>query len=154
ASNFGWRAAFLAAGAPGLLLAGILAARLKEPARTASAQQGAAPLRDALRAIGASGTLAALIAAMVLAATGASSLGTWAASLLIREHGFDLKTAGLVLAAGAGVAGPAGQLFGGWFGDRLGARSPRLQLAYAAFAAIGGAAVAAAAVMSGITPLT
>jgi len=154
AATFGWRAAFLAAGVPGLLLALFLAARLKEPARTASAQQAAAPLREGVSAIAASGTLATLIAAMVLASIGSSSLGAWAASLLIREHGFDLKSAGLVLAFAAGVVGPAGQLLGGWVGDRLGARSPGLQLIYAAGAGIVGAVIAASGVLWGYTPAT
>lgn len=154
AANFGWRAAFLAAGVPGLLLALVLAARLKEPPRTASAQQAAAPLREGIGAIAASGTLATLIAAMVLASTGASSLGTWAASLLIREHGFDLRSAGLVLAFAAGIVGPAGQLLGGWIGDRLGARNPGLQLVYAAGAGFAGAAIATGGVMWGYTPVT
>jgi MFS family permease len=125
ATRYGWRAAFLLAGPPGLLLALLIAVFAREPAReplaaaTASAPAGDSTFllvwhNPALRWLLAAGAIATFVNMGVV---------QWLPNFFMRSHSLSLQQVGLyfgpVLAAGM----TAGMLLGGWLGNRIAARS-------------------------------
>ncbi len=149
-ATWGWRTTFVCAALPGLALAILLAARLREPPRRLPAMASPGQAEAGRRLDPA---LVVLIAGMTLVATGPSAVGAWATSLLIREHGLGLRTAGLVLAVTAAVFVPAGQLGGGWWAGRLARRRPGSEMVLAALASALGAVLVAATIGAAALPL-
>ncbi len=147
-ATWGWRTTFVCAALPGFALAILLAARLREPPRVRSATAGKADAGGRLDP-----ALVLLIAGMTLVTTGPSAVGAWSASLLIREHGLDLRVAGLVLAVTAGVFVPLGQLGGGWWAGRLARRRPGSEMLLAGIATAFGAILVAAVIGAASLPL-
>lgn len=130
ASTYGWRAAFHAAGALGLVLAAIFFLTVAEPARRRrqDEQPAAVPMIKAIR------TLAMLPAYLWLLA-GASFLGgalyawgTWMTAMLVRVHGFSIVEVASIVAPLGGIAGTLGIIGSGWLANRLGHRDPRWRL--------------------------
>jgi len=126
ASHYGWRAAFLIAGAPGLLLALIMFLTMREPARVEQpTQEGERQLGSqrglfsSFRYIFGSPALRHLLAAVGISALVMTALWTWAASLLIRIHGVSLSHAGLIVAIAAGGCQGAGSIVSGRLADKL-----------------------------------
>lgn len=148
AVTWGWRFAFFFAAIPGLLLSLLLCAMLREPSRTVQANHPEGRARGAIDALRRAPSLILLIGAMTLASVGPSSLGTWMSSLLVREHGFGLRGAGLIVALSVGVIGPLGQLAGGWIGDRLAASHAGSQFYFVAASGCVGTLVAIAGVLT------
>jgi len=134
---WGWRAAFLVACAPGLVLA-VLALFIREPVRGGTEQQVAAvpatrsPYASVLRIP----TMWWIILSGLLFNFNMYAVNTFQTPFLQRYHALGLQEANNLSAISLGLAGVAGLLFGGWFGDRL-RRFPtgRLTLAAAALAA-------------------
>jgi MFS family permease len=138
AQAWGWRAAFLIAGLPGLLLMGLVLATVREPRRGAAEDHPAAaakaevapPLWETMKLIASQRAQRNAIAGIVLAMCVAAGLGAWQAPFLIRTFGVDLRAAGLSLAFAVATAGAFGAWFGGWLAGRMGrgdtARIPRL----------------------------
>jgi len=143
--RYGWRVAFIVAGAPGLLLSLIVALTLREPHVTADGQRAdpasAPALGPALKEIFSkrSFILMTLGGAMVSFANYASS--AWTPSFFFRNHageiaamaqasshamGVHLGPAGFLgplLGVSAGVAGVVGTLAGGWLTDHYARRN-------------------------------
>jgi predicted MFS family arabinose efflux permease len=125
AAKYGWRAAFLVAGAPGLLLAGLLLVAIKEPVRGSNdpdpdAVSATPPtLGEAVRFAFAHPAFLNAFIATALKAAVLSGVLVWAGSYLIRVQGLPLAWAGLVIGVCIAVFGGAGSLLGGWLGDRL-----------------------------------
>lgn len=126
AANWGWRAAFLVAGVPGLIISLIIWLTLPEPRRGATDDtlpdgqaQETPPFSAALKACR-TPALLHLIAAITLNALVIASLWNWAPSLLIRVHDLTLPQAGIVIAVGAGLFQAAGSALFGVFADWLG----------------------------------
>lgn len=129
AEAFGWRAAFMLVGLPGILLAILLLFAVKEPPRgrwDATSRDDSKP--------GFGETLALLrqrpafwFIAMGCALTSYVSYGNgnFLPSLLIRNHGMSVADVGLVLSLVAGLSGAIGTFLGGYLGDRLGAEDKR-----------------------------
>lgn len=124
---FGWRAAFLVAGAPGAVLAFLLIA-LPEPTRGALDQPGAGGatplgLGASLRALWSRRSYVVNTAAQVIYTFAMGGLATWMPTYFVRERGIPLGTAastfGLVLV----VAGFAGTLVGGRLSDAYAKRA-------------------------------
>lgn len=149
-ATWGWRTTFACAALPGLLLAVVLALRLREPRRRLAADSAGTPAIPTGRV---DASLVLIIAGIALLATGPSAVGAWGASLLIREHHLDIRTAGLILAASAGLLTPIGQLAGGNLAGRLARRRPGSEMLLAAFASALGAVVVAACFASTALPL-
>ncbi|HEY0840203.1 MAG TPA: MFS transporter, partial [Vulgatibacter sp.] len=143
---YGWRSAFLVAGAPGALL-GLFALLLREPVRGASDpgfrlssdESAAARSAGEERGNGDGGPAGASIGVIVrtlarspgfrlntlgyTAATFAmGGLAAWWPTFLARERGVPLDRGGFLFGAVLVVAGFLGTLAGGWLGDRLHAR--------------------------------
>lgn len=125
AAQYGWRAAFLVAGAPGLVLAIILLLTIQEPVRgssdpaTSTASDHPPSLRDAFVFTVSNPAFANAFVATALKAAVLSGVLVWAGSYLIRVQHLPIANAGLVIGACIAVFGGAGSLLGGWLGDRL-----------------------------------
>jgi MFS transporter, Spinster family, sphingosine-1-phosphate transporter len=117
--TFGWHAAFLMVGVPGLLLA-VPLWRLREPVRGGHDREGgavtAAAGRDYLSLFTnrsfVTNTLA--MAAMTFALGG---LAQWMPTFLYREHGLSVVRANTLFGIITVLAGITGTLAGGWLGD-------------------------------------
>lgn len=153
ADAYGWRVAFLVAGAPGLVLAAIIALTVKEPrSQLASDIQARAASMPSLRQ-----TLAELrgkrtfwliaIAAGLLAFVGYGQ-GAFGTPFFLRVHGaevaalarsFGLGPQGFLGIAGAlstGIGGLAGTWLGGFLADRAAARDKRAYMSVPALAGL------------------
>jgi MFS family permease len=126
---YGWRTAFVVVGVPGILLAIVVMALIREPHRAgltaATTTPPSIPLRDALRAI--AGSRAFLLIAIASSVTAFLAYGktVWATIYFIRSHGLSPGETGFWLGMTVGVAGMIGTWAGGWLADRLGATDKR-----------------------------
>ncbi|MDB5683824.1 MAG: hypothetical protein JWM75_1522, partial [Sphingomonas bacterium] len=117
AARVDWRAAFIAVGLAGLVVAPIFRLLVKEPPRAPGTAAGAR---------GVFGILARKRSFWLLSFGAASSstigygLAFWMPSLLQRSFGMDLVGASRFFGALLLIGGVAGVLLGGWLGDRLG----------------------------------
>lgn len=144
----GWRNTFLVLGVVGLLLAPLVHALLREPARGAADAPAPATATPG-RAASAPGRTASADDVGVLVALrelwslrsyrylllGGAFLAWpmnvtlyWNGQFYSRVHGLSLGQVALWLALLAGVAGGIGLFGGGWLADRLGRKDPRWQL--------------------------
>jgi predicted MFS family arabinose efflux permease len=143
--QFGWRAAFLMVGLPGLLLT-IPLWLLKDPRPTATTStESARPdyrllLRNRSFIVN---TLA--MAAMTFALGG---LAQWVPSFLVRTHALDVAKANTLFGGITVVSGIIGTALGGWLGDRLQKRTPSGYLLVAGAGFLAGAPVAVVAIMT------
>ena len=119
AQAWGWRAALVVAALPALFLIPALA-RLDEPARGASETlpRRAAQSRP-VRAILRIPTMWWIIASGALVNFNLYALATFFPAFLTRYHGLSVGRAGLWAGVGYGVAGIAGGLLAGAWGDRV-----------------------------------
>lgn len=153
ADAWGWRAAFLVAGAPGVVMALLAFFTLKEPRKAAvkGAPHAGPGVGEALREIASKKTFWLMaVGAAIIAFAGYGS-AAFIGSFYFRNHAaeaaqtaasFGLGTAGFLgLALGiiGGVAGILGSFTGGVIGDRLGKSGPQGQMTLPAVAAIIGA---------------
>jgi MFS family permease len=129
AQYHGWRAAFLVAGLPGLILTAFLL-RLADPERGALDA-----VKEKVHLEGLGARLAATFRTRVWLACTASyiaytfamgALATWAPSLLQRRFHVDIGTAGTAFGAIAVVTGILGTFIGGFVTDRGQRRWPNL----------------------------
>lgn len=128
AQYFGWRAALLLAGVPGLLLAAIIRLTVPEPERQLSGGTTAVPglklLRQTAADIARSAPMRLMFAATVLNAVTTFGMVAWLPTFLVRAHGMPLASVGLYLAVVIGCAGAIGTIAAGRLADRYGVRNP------------------------------
>ncbi|WP_293377645.1 MFS transporter [Phenylobacterium sp. SCN 70-31] len=113
-----WRLTFLIVGLPGLLLAGLVALTVREPARTGAAT--AATGREFLdffktRRV----ALSAHFAGMALVALVMYGAMAWIPQFLHRTYGMAIPEAGLWFGGATAIGGAAGLMLGGWMADAL-----------------------------------
>jgi MFS family permease len=146
--RFGWRTAFLVAGAPGLLVAALTAVTLKEPrkafgASAADLAREAPPLGAALKEIFSKRAFVFTCLGAMLVAFVNYAQSAWLPSFFFRNHaadlgvlaksvsgatGFHLGAAGFLgpaMGLVSGIAGIVGTLGGGWITDRAARRDVR-----------------------------
>jgi len=124
AGHWGWQAAFYLAGIPGILVASVIGLTVAEP-RRGRFEGKAAPahgFREVLVFIWRCRPLLHLCIGMTLTAMTISTQWLWAASLLIRNHGLAIGTAGPIVALGAGFSA-LGSAVAGRVADRIGQTS-------------------------------
>ena len=155
AARFGWRAAFLVAGVPGLAIALVVLLTLRDPRRHLAMVATSPPrLAEALRLIGSKPSfwLVGLGAAMMAFISYGKT--AFYASFFLRNHADALAAASASVAAVTGVtlqpigllglmlgillggAGAVGVMLGGWLADRAGRRDVRGYMTAPTIAAI------------------
>lgn len=144
ADGFGWRAAFVAAGLPGLLLSLLLPTTLREPRNLrAAAPTPASSLRATLSYLAGKRTFRVLVVTGSLIAFIGYGQGLFIVSFFLRCHGDELVGLtsefnaafgfklqplgflGIALGLIAGITGAIGASLGGLLADCLGRRDPR-----------------------------
>ena len=139
ADRFGWRAAFLLAGAPSLVLAIILFATLEDVPRGRSDgivdEEPAAALSAVVRRLWESKAFRyTALGACSTCFTGYAVFGFFPA-FLARSHGMRLSEIGLTVALITGVGGGVATYLSGYFADRMARRDIRWNLYIPAIAA-------------------
>jgi predicted MFS family arabinose efflux permease len=120
---FGWRVAFVVVGLPGILIALIVRATLKEPIRglvenkIVTDQQ--VPFSEVLSLLWSRRTFRHMAFAAGLNAFAGYGVVNWLASFFIRSHGMSTGELGTWLAMSTGLFGAIGVLAGGLIADRL-----------------------------------
>lgn len=128
ASAFGWRAAFMVVGIPGLLLALLMFFTVKEPVRGASENRSvskAPPIWTTVKFMMSRPSLRYLILALVFFVMAYVALLTWLPAFFLRSHNVDLGYIGPALGLTVGLGGALGALAGGYICDALRRRSER-----------------------------
>ncbi len=132
--QYGWRAALMLVGAPGILLACVLPLLIRDPRRCAdsahfkkatSSANTALSVKDAAREIFASKAYLYVFIAASFTAFLSYGKGLWTISFFIRSHGLSTTEAGLAMAVALGVSGIAGTWLGGKMADIYGKRDKR-----------------------------
>jgi predicted MFS family arabinose efflux permease len=119
AQAWGWRTALVVAALPAVLLIPALS-RLDEPARGASEARPPAPsAATSVWSILRIPTLWWIVASGALVNFNLYALATFFPAFLTRYHGLSVAQAGLWAGAGYGVAGVAGGMLAGAWGDRV-----------------------------------
>jgi len=121
AQAHGWRAAFIALGAPAIILALIVRFTIKEPTRGAfdppakpDAPAGQPSLMASLRHMFSQPAFTLLFFGAATMAVLAAILGAWGPAFFVRLHGLDLRQVGRLLGMSIGLGGVAGAVFGGY----------------------------------------
>jgi MFS family permease len=129
AERFGWRAAFLALGVPGIAVGVLVFLTVREPPRGAldAAHVGAAPmsLRATLAFIASSRSTIHLLAAATVATFWSWGLMWWTPTFLVRSYGMTVGEAGRTLGPMHLIAGSAFTALAGWLMARPAAADPR-----------------------------
>ncbi len=129
-AEVGWRATFFIVGLPGLGLAVVLYATVRDPVRGAFDPPAAAPeetpaLREVFTRLWRLPTFRLLMVGAGIASFGGTGFGFWLPVLFERAHGLTPMEVGLRLGPVMALSGSLGALFAGLLTDRLGKRDPR-----------------------------
>ncbi len=126
---FGWRAAFVAVGLPGLLLALAVRLTIREVPRGRSdggvVAEDPPPLLEALSFLLRCRSFVFIVAASSVQSLSGYGVITWGPAFLMRVHEMSWVEIGAKLGWAVGLAGCAGAYAGGKITDRLGARDAR-----------------------------
>ncbi len=120
--NMSWRAAFMLAGLPGILIAMVIWFTVPDPrgrvtlAEAFKPREGGVTLRQALRELSLKPAYWHLVAAGVLVQFVAYGLGSFYGGLFVRTYGMGYGELGWKLGVLVGLSGG----FGAWFGGRIG----------------------------------
>lgn len=143
--NYGWRAAFLIAGVPGIILAILLWLTTKEPPRGGTGEEAglvgkAPPLLSVFRFMLFDRASRDVAIGMTWAAATLSVLAVWTPSLMRRSFDLSATDAGLTAGLMIGLGGAIGAATGGFLADRTGgeslSRKMRVPIAGALFSAL------------------
>ncbi|WP_169542540.1 spinster family MFS transporter [Sphingomonas baiyangensis] len=133
ADEWGWRVAFYAMGAPGIVVAALLLILLREPPRGLA--EGAPPERrpaesfgTVLRTVFAKRTYIHALAGATLATFGLVAIGQFQMVFFVRAYALSLTDAGLIQGASVFVALSLGTLIGGFGSDWAAKRDKRWSL--------------------------
>ncbi|MFT5441031.1 MAG: putative MFS family arabinose efflux permease [Myxococcota bacterium] len=131
---YGWRAAFMAVGIPGLVIATVVRLTLKEPVRGASEGRVLVTPTEKPSVLSAAKTFWKIrtmrhiaFGAALNAFVGYASI-TWIPSFLSRSYGMSSGDIGTYLSLIIGIGGGIGTFLGGYFADVLGKRDVRWNL--------------------------
>lgn len=114
-----WRLAFLIVGLPGLLVAALVAATVREPLRRGAAAVDPAPGEFTAFLKRRRAALAAHFGGMSLVALVMYGAMAWIPQFLHRTYAMPVPEAGLWFGAATALCGAAGLLLGGWMADRM-----------------------------------
>lgn len=127
---YGWRAAFLVVGAPGLILALIIFLTLREPPRggadgLSGRDSVAPPFREAAAFLWRQPAYLHVVLGGTIVTFVMTGSVNWFAPFLARSYGMASGTIGTLLAFLVGIGGAVGTLGAGYLADRLGRRDVR-----------------------------
>lgn len=127
ADEIGWRTAFLLVGAPGVLLALVVVALIRDPPRPsrAAAEGEALGLLATLKVLTGSRTFVLVLAAGSACSFLSYGKTTWSTIFFQRSHGMSPGEVGFWFGLWGGIAGMIGTFMGGWLADRFGATDRR-----------------------------
>ncbi len=148
--NFGWHAAFLIVGVPGLVLA-LPLWFLREPLRGATDERAAkkgAPLQRNYRALFTNRSFITNTLTMAAMTFALGGLAQWVPTFLYRIHGLSVEKGNILFGSVTVLAGITGTLTGGWLGDRLQQKSEKGYLVVSGWGFLIGAPVAAYALLT------
>lgn len=129
AADLGWRAVFVIASIPGLILGALILLTLKEPTRGAydsrphDEPRQAPGLAAIVKAILANKTLLWVAGAAVFVIIGQAGSGAFTATFFVRVHELSLAQAGLVTGVVLGGGFAIGTITGGFIADRAARKS-------------------------------
>lgn len=153
AEMFGWRMAFIAVGVPGLLMALVILAAMREPRRgmidkVADRPEDRPGFGTLLRTIAARPSLMWIIAGFSCAGMFGYGAIAWATAFFNRSYGLSPGEIGPIIGILVGVGGAIGTLAGGWLADRTGRHDVRWRLWIICISASIAAPLAAAAFLA------
>lgn len=125
AHRFGWRAAFLWAGVPGLMLAPLFFMKGREPERQSSPVRDTPTLAASVRFMRGQRAYCWLVLGSGLSAFAGYGVATFVPAFLMRSHGLDTQQVGTVFALILGVGGGICTFGAGMMVDWLGRRDVR-----------------------------
>jgi MFS family permease len=120
--HYGWRAMFVALGLPGCLLALVLVATMREPARTTPPPQRlplARSLFHDLAGLFASRCFAWIFAGVTLMGANIWATPAWTPTFFVRVHHLTIAEAANIIGPTRGIIGLVGILLGGALIDRV-----------------------------------
>jgi predicted MFS family arabinose efflux permease len=119
AAHWGWRAVFLVAGIPGILLAIYMWFNLPEPPRRVIAKDVSPPpsMWQVSNYFFRTSPVLLIALGTTIASMNLTSVWVWISPILIRQQGFSLVQAGLIVGVAAGVIKFASTLLSGFLGD-------------------------------------
>jgi MFS family permease len=118
---FGWRAAFLICGLPGLALAGLVLA-IRDPGRgryDSDATAAPPPWMQALGPLLKNRAYVLAVAGYAAVTFASGALADWFPTFLQRQHAMSVKASGMYVGASAAIGGLLGTALGGLFADIL-----------------------------------
>jgi predicted MFS family arabinose efflux permease len=137
----GWRMTMVAVGLPGLLIAGVVMATLREPVRGLSEARRAdgeqIPFGEVFRYLYSQRTFRHMAAVLPLLVFTNYAISFWGPAFLMRVHEMTASEVGVALGLVQGIGGALGGVIGAWACDRLGRRDRRWYLWLPAVAALG-----------------
>jgi len=140
AANYGWRAALVVAGIPGIVLAALLFLTVREPKRGGSDGAVVAEkppgMLESFRFLFRTPAVFCLMCACALMGLLNITIGVWTMSFFMRVHQVPLAQASLILGIGGGLIGMMSPPVMGWLADRLTLRNVRWPLRIVAIAAL------------------
>jgi MFS family permease len=148
--NYGWHAAFLMVGVPGLLLA-IPLALLRTPPRggdDSSPQPAKGKVSAGYAALFKNRSFVCNTLAMAAMTFAIGGLAQWIPSFLHRIHSLDVAKGNTLFGATTVLAGILGTLVGGWLGDRWQKKSSKGYLLVSGWGFLIGAPFAAWAILA------
>jgi predicted MFS family arabinose efflux permease len=123
ATAFGWRAAFIIVGLPGVVLAIVLRLTVKEPRHdrnnAIASHAPAGRFLDDLKLLLRNKAFVWLFIATTFMGQAVTSVNVFTASYFVRTFHLTIAQAGALIAVGVGLAGFAGTFVGGFFADRF-----------------------------------
>jgi MFS family permease len=125
AEAYNWRIALVSVGAPGLLLAVVMARSLREPARGTYETQTPPPpppILTTAAAMWANPAMRHLIAGSIIAGLVGYGFTQWLPTFFIRAHDLTQSQTGMLMAVLFGISGAIGALVAGKWFDRLSTR--------------------------------
>lgn len=124
ADHHGWRAAFIAAGVPGLALALVALLCLREPARTgmSGVAVGEVGTRDCVAFLWRQRSYKYIVLGTAMSAFSGYGIASFVPAFLVRSHGMTTTEVGLSFALIVGLGGGLGTYLSGRIADRLGRR--------------------------------
>ncbi len=131
AQHYGWRAAFLVLGIPGIFLALLMWLTVKEPkrgmfdAKPSSAQSEPLGFLAAASELGKNRVLTRIVAGHILAIFVGYSLFGWLPALFMRKFELGQADVGLIIGLIISGGGIPGLIVGGYIGDKLGTKDLR-----------------------------